>query len=467
MEGDPLTLIEGMTIAGFAVGATQGYIYLRVEYPHAFQVLNAAIAAAREAGLPRRRRAWQRQAASTSKCGSAPAPTSAAKRPRCSRASRASAAKSACARRCRPIKGLFGAAHRRQQRHHARERPDDPRRRRGSSTGTSARASRAARCRSSSPATSSAAGSSSAPSASRLRELLYDYGGGSATGRPIRAVQIGGPLGAYLPASQFDVAARLRGPVGDRRAARPRRRRRVRRHRRHGARWRATRWSSARSSPAANARPAASARSAAWRSWTAIGRGEDRNGSSCWSKTCARRCCRASLCGLGGMTPFPVQSALKHFPEDFRPRTRGGYDVLPSTIKDLGTPPASRPTPVTVEIDGATGHRAGGHLGHACGGARRRPGPEALRHRHAEGLRLLPPVPRRDRRPQGLPRLLHDHGRAGHEDQHAVAQAHAAAPRRHRSLRLRSPARVRRLPGERALRAAGHAAEVRHHATPR
>ena len=37
-----------------------------------------------------------------------------------------------------------------------------------------------------------------------LRELLYDYGGGSASGRPIRAVQVGGPLGAYLPESQFD-----------------------------------------------------------------------------------------------------------------------------------------------------------------------------------------------------------------------------------------------------------------------
>jgi len=33
MEGDPFVLIEGMTIAGLAVGATQGYIYLRVEYP--------------------------------------------------------------------------------------------------------------------------------------------------------------------------------------------------------------------------------------------------------------------------------------------------------------------------------------------------------------------------------------------------------------------------------------------------
>jgi formate dehydrogenase iron-sulfur subunit len=50
MEGDPLVLIEGMTIAGLAVGATQGYIYLRFEYPHAHLALNEAIAAAYQAG---------------------------------------------------------------------------------------------------------------------------------------------------------------------------------------------------------------------------------------------------------------------------------------------------------------------------------------------------------------------------------------------------------------------------------
>jgi formate dehydrogenase iron-sulfur subunit len=37
-----------------------------------------------------------------------------------------------------------------------------------------------------------------------LRELLYDFGGGTENGRPIRAVQVGGPLGAYMPESQFD-----------------------------------------------------------------------------------------------------------------------------------------------------------------------------------------------------------------------------------------------------------------------
>ena len=50
MEGDPFVLIEGMTIAGLAVGATKGYIYLRSEYPHAEIALNEAIAAAKQAG---------------------------------------------------------------------------------------------------------------------------------------------------------------------------------------------------------------------------------------------------------------------------------------------------------------------------------------------------------------------------------------------------------------------------------
>ncbi|MCC3262506.1 NADH-quinone oxidoreductase subunit F, partial [Paenibacillus polymyxa] len=38
-----------------------------------------------------------------------------------------------------------------------------------------------------------------------LRDLLFEFGGGSASGRPLRAVQVGGPLGADLPASQWDV----------------------------------------------------------------------------------------------------------------------------------------------------------------------------------------------------------------------------------------------------------------------
>jgi formate dehydrogenase iron-sulfur subunit len=45
MEGDPYCLIEGMAIAGHAVGATRGYVYLRSEYPHAIRKMEAAIKA--------------------------------------------------------------------------------------------------------------------------------------------------------------------------------------------------------------------------------------------------------------------------------------------------------------------------------------------------------------------------------------------------------------------------------------
>ena len=51
MEGDPFVLIEGMTIAGIAVGATKGYVYIRSEYPHAIAAMEAAIAAARRGGM--------------------------------------------------------------------------------------------------------------------------------------------------------------------------------------------------------------------------------------------------------------------------------------------------------------------------------------------------------------------------------------------------------------------------------
>ncbi|WP_103257226.1 formate dehydrogenase beta subunit [Tabrizicola aquatica] len=51
MEGDPFTLIEGMAIAGLACGATKGYVYIRSEYPVAIRVMDAAVKIAREAGV--------------------------------------------------------------------------------------------------------------------------------------------------------------------------------------------------------------------------------------------------------------------------------------------------------------------------------------------------------------------------------------------------------------------------------
>ena len=91
MEGDPLMLIEGMTIAGIAVGATRGLVYIRSEYPDAIATMREAIAAALKAAgsAPIFR---VRTKPSTSKSAEVPAPISAAKKPPCSKASRAAAA---------------------------------------------------------------------------------------------------------------------------------------------------------------------------------------------------------------------------------------------------------------------------------------------------------------------------------------------------------------------------------------
>src|SRR6185436_16926052 len=51
LEGDPFALIEGMAIAGFAVGATNGYIYIRSEYPDAIRTMERALALAEREGL--------------------------------------------------------------------------------------------------------------------------------------------------------------------------------------------------------------------------------------------------------------------------------------------------------------------------------------------------------------------------------------------------------------------------------
>ena len=81
MEGDPYQLIEGMTIAGVAVGATQGYIYLRSEYPRAQQMLEQAIDAAHAAGLLGQN-ILSRRVLLTSKCEWGPVRTFVAKKQR-------------------------------------------------------------------------------------------------------------------------------------------------------------------------------------------------------------------------------------------------------------------------------------------------------------------------------------------------------------------------------------------------
>ena len=104
MEGDPFGLIESMAIAGFAVGANKGYIYLRSEYPLTYTILSRAIDThAKPAGLATTSRAAV--SISTSSCTSGRVRTYVARKLRCSRASKARKASCATSRHCPPSKG--------------------------------------------------------------------------------------------------------------------------------------------------------------------------------------------------------------------------------------------------------------------------------------------------------------------------------------------------------------------------
>jgi formate dehydrogenase iron-sulfur subunit len=149
-----------------------------------------------------------------------------------------------------------------------------------------------------------------------LRELLYDYGGGSLSGRPIRAVQVGGPLGAYLPESQFDTKldyeafAEIKGMLG------------------HGG----IVVFDDTVDMAAQARYAMEfcaiescgkctpCRIGSTRGVEVIDRliaGENRDKQEAVLRDLCETMTYGSLCALGGLTPYPVLSAINHFPQDF------------------------------------------------------------------------------------------------------------------------------------------------------
>jgi formate dehydrogenase iron-sulfur subunit len=202
MEDDPFVLIEGMTIAGIAVGATQGYIYLRSEYPHALKALNEAIAKAEAAGY-----------LGEKVCGSTHAFNLEVRR---------AAGAYVCGEETSMLESLEG------KRGLVRFKPPLPAIEGlfGKPTVVNNVISLATvpiildkgaqyyadygmgRSRGTLPIQLAGnlkhGGLVELAFGITLRELLYDYGGGSATGKPIRAVQVGGPLGAFLPESQFD-----------------------------------------------------------------------------------------------------------------------------------------------------------------------------------------------------------------------------------------------------------------------
>ena len=314
MEGDPLCLIEGMTIAGIAVGATKGYIYLRCEYPHAGHALREAIAAARARGylgadVCGSGKAFElevRMGAGAYICGEETALLESLEGKRAEV-------------RYRPplpaIKGLFGeptiinnvislgSVPIILERGAAYYRDFGMGRSRGTLPIQLA-------------GNLKHGGLVEKAFGVTLRELLYDFGGGSASGRPIRAVQVGGPLGAYLPESQFDTPldyeafTAIGALVG------------------HGgivafddtvdmARMARYAMEFCAVESCGKCTPCRIGSTRGVEVIDRILQGVEKQANLARLENLCETMQHGSLCGLGGMTPFPVMSAVKHFPGDF------------------------------------------------------------------------------------------------------------------------------------------------------
>lgn len=194
MECDPYVLIEGMAIAGLAVGANEGFIYCRAEYPQAIYTLENAIANALESGVLGGFNLQVRKAAGAYICGEEtslleslegnrglvrfrpplPAVEGLMGKP--------TVVNNVISLASVPIILAQGAQHY-QNFGSGRSR----------GTVTIQLAGNILR-----------GGLVEVPFGVTLRELLEEYGGGSASGKTIKAVQAGGPLGAYIPESDFD-----------------------------------------------------------------------------------------------------------------------------------------------------------------------------------------------------------------------------------------------------------------------
>jgi formate dehydrogenase iron-sulfur subunit len=320
MEGDPFLLIEGMTIAGIAVGATEGYVYIRSEYPHAFRQLTRAVEIARAAGylgsdVHNSGKAFDihlRLGAGAYICGEETSLLESLE------------GKRGIIRYKPPLpahKGLFGkptvinnvislasvpvildkgAAFYRDF-GMGRSRGTLPIQLAGNVK---------------------QGGLIEKAFGLTLRELIYDYGGGTATGRPLRAVQVGGPLGAYFPESLLDTPldyeafAAEKGMVG------------------HGgvvvfddsadlARQARFAMEFCAIESCGKCTPCRIGSTRGVEMIDRIIAGQNRTANLALLDDLCATMLDGSLCALGGLTPLPVQSAVKHFPEDFdRPAPR-------------------------------------------------------------------------------------------------------------------------------------------------
>jgi formate dehydrogenase iron-sulfur subunit len=314
MEGDPLVLIEGMTIAGLAVGATQGYIYLRFEYPHAHLALNEAIAAAYHAGYLGANILGTghsfdlevRLGAGAYVCGEETSLLESLE------------GKRGLVRYKPPlpaIKGLFGQPTVINNVISLASVPIIL-----DKGGAYYRDFGMGRSRGTLPIQLAGnlkyTGLVEKAFGITLREILYDYGGGSASGRPIRAVQVGGPLGAYLPESQFDTPldyeafAALWAVLGHGGVVAFDDTVDMLKMARYGMEFCAV-------ESCGKCTPCRIGSTRGIEVLDKIRVGEDVERQIALLKDLGETMLAGSLCALGGMTPYPVLSALNHFPEDF------------------------------------------------------------------------------------------------------------------------------------------------------
>jgi formate dehydrogenase iron-sulfur subunit len=315
MEGDPFVLIEGMTIAALAVGATQGYIYLRCEYPHAERALNAAIAAAREAGYlgPDVRGSGHafelevRMGAGAYICGEETSLLDSLE------------GKRGMVRVKPPlpaIKGLFGQPTVVNNVVSLCSVPIIL-----DKGGSFYRDFGMGRSRGTLPFQLAGnvkySGLVEKAFGLTVDELVNGFGGGTLSGRPIRAIQIGGPLGAYLPVHQMDTPldyeafVAINAMVG------------------HGgvvvfddtvdmaeqARF------SMEFCSVESCGKCTPCRIGSTRGREVIEKvmaGENVDANLALLEDLCNTMLAGSLCALGGMVPYPVLSALRFFPDDFR-----------------------------------------------------------------------------------------------------------------------------------------------------